>query len=376
MRKRLYIMIAAMVALFFTAACVSTPSTAVPTTAAVPSPKPAAIDTSPVTIRYGEITGVPSPTLIVVEGQGFLAKENITLEKYGFNGAGPVADALAAGNLDMGTTSPVPAMLASAKGAKTILIAGFEDAFVEKNGQAWEPLFVVVRSGEGIQKLTDLKGKKVAVTDIGSYSNYALRASMIDSKIDPDKDMVIVPVPSTQMPAALMQKQVDVIVCSADSYVQVQTMGKVDAIANDTSLVGLDLDVSTTLAVNTDYLQAKPDVAVRFLRAFIQARQWMAADIVKNKGQNIIDLIAKAMKYTPEKATALYNTRGGYYGRELDLINLLDIPVRSVNRYYEILRINAFIKPEIPSDYAKVVDIRPLEQAYATMGLVWDAGKH
>jgi ABC-type nitrate/sulfonate/bicarbonate transport system substrate-binding protein len=370
MRKSLWVAIVATGTLLLATAC----AVAAPPTAA-PAAKPA-LDTTPVTIRYGEITGIPLPTLIVAEGQGFLAKEEITLQKFGFNGAGPVADALAAGNLDMGSTSPTPVLLASVKGAKTILIGGFEDAFVEKNGQAWEPLFVIVRSGEGIQKLTDLKGKNVAVLDIGSYSNYAIRAYMIDNKIDPDKDMTIVPVPSTQMPAALMQKQVDALVASADSYVQVQTMGKVDAIANDTSLVGLDLDVSSTLAVNTDYLQAKPDVAVRFLRAFIQARQWMADDIVKNNGKNIIDLIAKAMNYTPEKATALYNTRGGYYGHELDRINMLDIPVRAVNRYYEILRINGFIKPEIPSDYAKVVDIRPLQRAYTTLGLVWDAGKH
>ena len=164
MKTSLCVIIAATAALLLETACSATVQSTV-----VPSSNPA-LDTTPVTIRYGDITGIPLPTLIVAEWQGFLARENITLVKFGFNGAGPVADALAAGNLDMGSTSPATAMLASVKGAKTILIGGFEDAFVEKNGQAWEPLFAVVRSGEGIQKLTDLKGKKVGVIDIGSRS--------------------------------------------------------------------------------------------------------------------------------------------------------------------------------------------------------------
>lgn len=351
---------------------------ATPQPAAAPTASAAAasLDMTPATVRYGDVTGIPLPTLIVAEGQGFLAKENITLQHNGFNGAGPIADALAAGNLDMGTTSPTPVILARLKGAKAILLGGFEDAFVDKNGQAWEPLFVVARSGEGIQKLTDLKGKKVGVIDLGSYSNYALRANMIENKIDPDKDMVIVPIPSTQMPSALMQKQVDVILASADSYVQVKTMGSVDAIANDTTLTGLDLDVSSTLAANTDYLQSKPAVAVRFLRAFIAARQWMADDVAKNNGKGITDLIAKAMKYTPEKAAGIYQTRGGYYGTELDRINLLDIPVRAVTRYFEILKTNGFISSGVTTDYAKVVDIQPLQDAYASLGLAWDDAKH
>lgn len=348
-------------------------ATASPT--AVPPVNPT-LDTTPAKIRYGDVTGVALPTLIVAEGQGFFAKENLTIEKYGFNGTGPISDALAAGNLDIGVTAPAPSILATVKGAKTIMVSGFENAFTDKTGRAWEPLYVVVRAGEGIQKLPDLKGKKAAVSDIGSYSNFALRAVMLENKIDPDKDMVIVPIPYAQQPGALMQKQVDAILTSADGYHQVQQMGKVDVIATHTSLMNLDMDVSVTVGVNTDFLQNKPNVVVRFLRAFLQARQWMADDVAKNDGKNVIDLITKAMKYTPEQANSFYQMRGGYYGKELDRVNLLDIPTRSINRYFDILKVNGYIKSDTPVDYQKVVDIRPLKQAYLSLGLVWDDSKH
>ncbi len=334
------------------------------------------LDMTPAQVRYGDVTGVALPTLIVAEGQGFFALEHITLEKFGFNGTGPVSDALAAGNLDVGVTSPAPSILATIKGAKTIMVSGYENSFIEKTGKAWEPLYVIVRSGEGIKKLTDLKGKRAAVSDIGSYSNFALRAVMLENKIDPDKDMTIIAIPYTQQPGALMQKQVDAILTNADGYLLAQKMGQVEYIATHTSLLNLDMDASSTVGVNTDFLHNKPDVVVRFLRAFLRARQWMADDVARNDGKNMMDLVARAMKYTPEQAQSFYQMRAGYYGKELERINLLDIPTRSINRYYDILKVNGYIQADVPVDYPKTVDIRPLKQAYASLGLVWDESKH
>jgi len=368
--KKLIVWLAVTLTALAVTACAATAS---PTVA--PSANPT-LDMTPAKIRYGDVTGVALPTLLVAEGQGFFAKENITIEKYGFNGTGPVTDALAAGNLDIGVTAPAPSILATVKGAKTIMVSGYENSFIEKTGKAWEPLYVVVRAGEGIQKLTDLKGKKAAVSDIGSYSNFALRAVMLENKIDPDKDMVIVPIPYSQQPGALMQKQVDAILTSTDGYLQAQKLGKVDVIATHTSLMNLDMDASSTVGVNTDFLQNKPDAVVRFLRAFLQARQWMADDVAKNDGKNMMDLVAKAMKYTPEQTQSFFQMRAGYYGKELDRVNLLDVPTRSINRYYEILKVNGYIKSDTSSDYQKVVDIRPLKQAYLSLGLTWDESKH
>lgn len=308
--KRLVVTVLILIAFNSMIGCgVTSPPTATPAGKQI-------LDTTPAKIRYGGVTGVAMPTFIVAEEQGFFAKENLTIEKNFVSGTSPINDALAGGNLDMGLTNPIASVLASVKGAKMIMVSGFENTFIDKTGKAWESTYVVVRSGEGIQHLTDLKRKKVAVSDLGSYHNYALRAQMLASNIDPDKEMTIVPVPLQQMPGALMQKLVDAVILNADGYYQVQKLGKVDVIATHTSLVKLDIDLSAAIAVSTDFLQKSPDVIVRFLRAFIQARQWMAEDVAKNDGKSLIDLVGKSMKDSPEQVKAFYETRGGYYGKE------------------------------------------------------------
>ncbi len=392
-KRALFVTIGLLMMVSLVAACAA-PAPAAPTTAptaplaatSVPAANsaPAAVapstkvslDMTAAKVRYGSITGIAYPTFIAAQEKGFFTKENLTVEVNMFNGSGPVTDAIAAGNIDIGNTTPSSGLLASVKGAKVIQVSGHEATFIDKSGKSWEAAYLIVRSGEGIQKLADLKGKKVAINDIGSLYNYTLRAQMLALKIDPDKDMTIVPVPFSQMPAALMQKQVDAAIVNADGYIQAQSLGKVDVIATHTSLEGDDFSLSSSMGVNTDYLQKNPDVVVRFLRALIESRQWLQNDVEKNNGQGIIDIVMKSMKYSKEKATSLYDTRAAYYGKDLDFANLLDIPVRLMNRQYEILKANNLIKSDVPDDYNKAVDIKYLKEAFASLGIKWDDSKH
>jgi ABC-type nitrate/sulfonate/bicarbonate transport system substrate-binding protein len=368
--KRSILAFSPLMVLAMLAACAAAASP----TAAVPAVQ--TLDMTPTRIRFGYPTGIAFPTLIVARDRGYFAKENLTIEESQMGSSGLINDALATGNLDMGETTATTAVLAIVKGAKMIMVSGFEYTFIDKSGKSWESIYVVVRSGEGIQKVTDLKGKKIALNSLGGSTNYTLRAYMLANHIDPDKDITIVPVPVEQIPGALMQKLVDAAVVSADGYAQLEKQAKVDAIGSQTGLMNLDMDLSAAVGVNDDFLTKHPDAVVRFLRAFIQAREWMAEDVSQKEGKTLTELVASAMKYSPERAKSLYDTRGGYYGKELDFVNLLDIPTRVVTRNYEILKLNGFIKPDTADDYARVVDIRYLKQAYETLGLKWDESKH
>lgn len=343
-------------------------------TAAVPPGQP--LDMTPAKIRFGYPTGIAFPTLIVARDQGFFAKENLTIDETLLGSSALVNDALATGNLDMGQTTPTTAIVAIVKGAKMIIVSGFEYTFVDKSGRPWESNYVVVRSGEGIQKLTDLKGKKVGLNALAGTANYTLRAYMLAHQIDPDKDLTIVPIPLEQIPGALTQKLVDAVMISADGLVRLQKQAHVDIISNQTEMMDLDLDLSAAVGVNADFLHKNPGVVVRFIRAFLQARQWMMQDVANNGGKTLIGLVGKAMKYTPDQAQSLYDTRGGYYGKELDFVNLLDIPTRVITRNFDLNKVNGFIKQDTPDDYTRIVDISYLKQAYDTLGLKWDESKH
>lgn len=160
-------------------------------------------DMQPVVIRYGDNPGITFPTFIVAETKGFLKDENITIEKTNLNGSGAIAEALAAGNIDIGNTTLTSSMLATAKGGRVKAFSAYEYTFTEKSGKSWEAVYVVARAGEGIKNLDDLKGKRIAVNDIGSVYNYLIREHFILKGENPDQVLSIIPMPFSQMAGAL-----------------------------------------------------------------------------------------------------------------------------------------------------------------------------
>ncbi|MBZ5662065.1 MAG: ABC transporter substrate-binding protein [Acidobacteriia bacterium] len=334
-----------------------------------------ALDMAPATIRFGYITGLAFPTFIVSEERGFFRKESLNVEKVFLAGSGPVSEALAAGNLDLGNTTPLSSVLATAKGAKTLMVSGYEYTFIDKAGHSWEAVYAVVRSGEGIKRIADMRGKRIAINDIGSSYTYMMREQLMAAGLNPDKDVTLTFIPFAQMAGALIQKQVDVILASPDGYQLARERAKVDVIGTHTTLERVDIGLSSAIGVNSDFLRKNPDVVTRFLRAFLQARLWMNEQMGKNSTE-VLDIVSKSMKYTPERAKAFWETRGGYYGRELPFVNVLDIPRRLIVRQLAILRTSGMIKLDTSNEYSTYVDIRPLLRAYETLGVKWDESKH
>ncbi len=340
-----------------------------------PAAAQAPLDMAPAKVRFGYISGPAFPTFIIAEERGYFKKENLTIEKTFLNGAGAVSEALSAGNLDMGNTAPMASVLASAKGGKTILVSAYEPSFTDKAGKQWEGVYIVVRSGEGIKSLQDLRGKRIAVNDIGSNWYFLVRAYYIKNHMDPDKDVTIVPVPFAQMAGALIQKQVDAAIATVDGYAQAKERLGVELIGTHSSLENIDVAWSSAVAVNTDYMRKNPDVVVRFLRAFLQARLWINEAVSKHDPA-YMEIIAKTMKYSPQRADFFEKTRGGGYGQELVYVNLIDLSRRLIDRQFELLKLGGALKPDARVSYEEVVDIRPLQRAYQTLGLKWDESKH
>jgi ABC-type nitrate/sulfonate/bicarbonate transport system substrate-binding protein len=333
------------------------------------------LDMSPATVRFGYITGLAFPTFIVAEERGFFRKENLTVEKFFLAGSGPVSEGLAAGNLDLGNTTPLSSVLATAKGARTLMVSGYEYTFVDKTGHSWEAVYAIVRSGEGIKTIADMRGKRIAINDIGSSYTYLMREQLLAAGLNPEKDVILTFIPFGQMAGALVQKQVDVILASPDAHQLARERVKVDIIGTHTTLERVDIGLSSAIGVNSDYLRRNPDVVARFLRAFLQARTWMNEQASRNS-REVLDIVSKSMKYTPDRAEAFWNTRGGYYGKELPFVNVLDIPQRLIVRQLEILKASGMIKPDTPTQYSTYVDIAPLRRAYDTLGAKWDDAKH
>jgi sulfonate transport system substrate-binding protein len=130
------------------------------------------------------------------------------VEPVRFRGTTPQIQALAAGELEMATLAP-SGLVFSVRNAKIdARVVG--DTFHDNGKTHWTSPFLV-RTDSGINKIEDLKGKRVASNAIGSASDSAMR-TMLKRHGLIDKDYNTIETAFGTMPAMLMEKKVDMIV--------------------------------------------------------------------------------------------------------------------------------------------------------------------
>ena len=162
------------------------------------------------TIRVGKAQGTAWTFLPVDIGiaQGFFAKQNLDVESANLGGDAKVQQALAAGSIDFGLGSG-PGMAFIAKGSPAIGVAAF--AGPPRNISA------IVLEDSAIRTIADLKGKTIAVSSVGSLSDWLARQMAIQEGWGQD-GIRAVPLGAVETSiAALKAKQVDAVVLSTEA---------------------------------------------------------------------------------------------------------------------------------------------------------------
>ena len=117
-----------------------------------------------------------------------------------FNAGPSLIEALSASEIDIGYVGPGPALAAHArsKGQGIRVIAG-----ASANGVA-----IVARSGSGIEKIADLKGKRVATPQHGNTQDIAARHYLVHVLGQSGHDNVL-PVPNAEQAGMMERGQID-----------------------------------------------------------------------------------------------------------------------------------------------------------------------
>jgi NitT/TauT family transport system substrate-binding protein len=152
-------------------------------------------------VRIGWVYAMANAPVIVADKKGMFAANGIDAKITEFT-AGPILfQALAGDQIDVGYVGFAPAANWYTRGLQTVTVAKVN------TGQ----LAVVVRKDSGINSLADLKGKKIASVKKGSGADAFLRGYVLKeaAKLEPDKEVEIISMPSGNMGAALMTKVVD-----------------------------------------------------------------------------------------------------------------------------------------------------------------------
>ena len=201
----------------------------------------------------------------------YLAREHKLYEKVGldaeyirFNAGPPIFAALRSGDVDIAYMGAPPAAIAIAQG---IPVKAFVSEVDASNSES-----LVVHNDGGINNLSDLRGKKIAIWR-GSSAEFALRKAMAKVGLT-DKDLTILDVDVTTVVPAFVKKDIDgVFIWDPWAYRLQQKNGK--------QLV-TDADVGIRMPAiwigREDWL-ANPEGGKRFIKAMQMAHELMKKDM-------------------------------------------------------------------------------------------------
>jgi NitT/TauT family transport system substrate-binding protein len=217
-------------------------------------------------IHVGKAQGTAWTFLPVDIGiaQGFFAKQGLAVDSADLGGDAKVQQALAAGSIDFGLGSG-PGMAFAAKGAPAIGVAAF--AGPPRN------IAAIVLADSPIKKIADLKGKLIAVSSVGSLSDWLAKQMAIQEGWGQDGIRAVPLGAVATSIAALKARQVDAVVLSTEMGFALEERKE------GRMLAAMDRYaphfITHVVFAQKSLVASKPGLVERFLKGFFAAIAFM-----------------------------------------------------------------------------------------------------
>lgn len=190
----------------------------------------------------------------IAKRKGFYQEEGLEVQKVVVRTPLHVA-ALLSGELDYSTATGI-ILSATLKGMPFRTVMGWFD----------RPLHMLV-GRPNIKKLSDLKGKKVAVSSYGSIPHIMLKQALAHYGMDPDKDITLLAVGgSGERISALTAGAVDATPLDVGYIQKTESLGFTDVLYLGDAV---NLRIGG-IATTTDKIQRNPDQVLRVVRATLK----------------------------------------------------------------------------------------------------------
>jgi NitT/TauT family transport system substrate-binding protein len=196
--------------------------------------------------------------------EGFFAKQGLDVEIVSLGGDAKVQQALASGSIDFGLGSG-PGMAFAAKGSPAIAVAAYAGA--PRNISA------IVLADSPIKKVADLKGKLIAVSTVGSLSEWLAKQMAIQEGFGRD-GIRTAPLGAVETSlAALKARQIDAMILSTEVgfALEERREGRIITTMDRYAPHFITHVVSTQKSVVAD----NPALVERFLKGFFAAIAFM-----------------------------------------------------------------------------------------------------
>jgi NitT/TauT family transport system substrate-binding protein len=226
------------------------------------------------TVRIGATPAVTFIVLYAAEQLGYFKAEGLTAQFADFEGGAEVTTAMVGGSIDFAGTYVERPMILAEKGfgAKNLL------AILNRN-----PIFLVVRKNLAATDVKGLKGTKLGMTRAGSATDLALRALLRDAGLEPDRDVAVIAVGSSNSAAAALRAgQIDGFMGGEPGGAVIVHQLKIGRYfiepLRDQGPKFLQYMTFPTLQASDRYIQANPQTVERVVRAVSKTQKRLRED--------------------------------------------------------------------------------------------------
>jgi NitT/TauT family transport system substrate-binding protein len=241
-------------------------------------------------VTLGVEDSLLTATVWVAENKGYFEREGLDLTIKEFDSGRLSFQAMLKGEgVDISTVAPTPIMFSSFDRKDFYIFS----TFVYAN----EDIKVIADGSEGITAAADLKGKKIG-TPAGTTGQFVAEVFLVNNGILPS-EVEIIDISPSELPDALKNKQVDVIVIWEPHAYNAQNLLGQDAIR----LSGSELYRTTfNFLVMKDYAKSHPEVLVKFLRAIDNA-----TDFIGENREESQTIVAERLELDKENMTKFWD---------------------------------------------------------------------
>ena len=230
-----------------------------------------------IVIGYSAITTSQAPLWMAYEG-GFFRKYGLEVQIIFDESGSRTVQTLISGDVVAAQVAGPAVIQSNFQGSGVVMIAGFLNTMDYK--------FIVARD---ITRPDQLKGKSVAVSRIGSSSDFATRYALEKYGLVPDKDVAILQIGS--QPArmsALEGGKIHGVMIAIPLTARATKLG-FNTLA-DLQMLGLEYQ-HTGLAVSQNLIKTQPELVRNVLKAFVEGIHFM-----KSHRKEAIAILAKYLK--------------------------------------------------------------------------------
>ncbi|HKA35048.1 MAG TPA: ABC transporter substrate-binding protein [Candidatus Binatia bacterium] len=272
----------------------------------------------------------------IAKRKGFYQEEGLEVRKIAIRTGIQVA-ALLAGELDYSTVSGIVSS-ASIQGLPLKTVMGWLD----------KPLHMLI-ARPGIKTLTDLKGKRIAVSGLNSVPHVAVREALIQAGMNPDKDVTFLALGgSSERVSALAAGSADASPVDLAYIQKSEQMGFVDLL-----YLGDAVNIRLGgLGVAQEKIQKNPEQITRMIRATLKGVRFMRP----NKAETLA-IMRDYLKISGDSVEKIYQ----YALRSLNEDGL--VAKKTVDTEIRIAREQFKIKEDIPE--SKIFDWRFMKEIQA-----------